>query len=100
MKHKAKALGAEERLLGAFVEQARNIARFRLRDEYDSTVAYDAAHRAMLALKDFDAKSALSTWFYRIAQNETFSELGRLLKKREREESINCLCGAASRVKR
>lgn len=87
--YKAKAPDAEERLLGAFVEQARNIARFRLGEMYDGTVAYDAAHRAMLALADFDGRSALSTWFYRIAQNESFSELGRLIKKRGREESIN-----------
>jgi RNA polymerase sigma factor (sigma-70 family) len=87
--YKAKAPDAEERLLGAFLAQARNIARFRLGDEYDGTVAYDAAHRAMLALKDFEGKSAISTWFYRIAQNESFSELGRLIRKRGREESIN-----------
>jgi RNA polymerase sigma factor (sigma-70 family) len=87
--YKAKAPDAEQRLLGAFLEQARNIARFRLKELYDGTVAYDAAHRAMLALNDFDGKSALSTWFYRIAQNESFSELGRLIKKRRREESIN-----------
>jgi len=73
----------------AFVEQARHIARSRLGDMYDGTVAYDAADRAMMALKDFKGKSRLSTWFYRIVQNESFSELSRLIKKREREESIN-----------
>jgi len=82
--YKAKAPDAEKSLLGAFLEQARNIARFRLKELYDGTVAYDAAHGAILALKDFDGKSALSTWFYRIAQNESFSELGRLIKKRGR----------------
>jgi RNA polymerase sigma factor (sigma-70 family) len=87
--YKANEPDSEERLLAAFLAQARNIARFRLGDGYDGTVAYDAAHRAMLGLKDFDGKSALSTWFYRIAQNESFSELGRLIKKRGREESIN-----------
>lgn len=58
---------------------------------YDSTVAYDAAHSAMMALdlNKFDGRSALSTCFYRIAQNESFSELGRLIKKRERETSIH-----------
>jgi RNA polymerase sigma factor (sigma-70 family) len=87
--YKAKEPDADKRLLGAFVEQARNIARFRLKELYDDTVAYDAAHRAMLALKDFQGKSALSTWFYQIAQNESFSELGRVIKKREMEESID-----------
>jgi RNA polymerase sigma factor (sigma-70 family) len=87
--YKAGAPNCEGRLLEAFLAQARNIARFRLGEGYDGTVAYDAAHRAMLALKDFDGKSALSTWFYQIAQNESFSELGRLIKKRGREESIN-----------
>jgi hypothetical protein len=42
--YKAKAPDAEKRLLGAFLEQARNIARFRLKELYDGTVAYDAAH--------------------------------------------------------
>jgi RNA polymerase sigma factor (sigma-70 family) len=87
--YKAGAPDGGDRLLRAFVARARNIARFRLGEMYDGTVAYDAAHSAMLALNDFHGKSALSTWFYRIALNESFSELGRLIKKREREESIN-----------
>ena len=87
--YKAEAPDAEERLLRAFVAQARNIARVRLGDLYDGTVAYDAAHKAWAALNDFKGKSALSTWFYQIAQNESFSELGRLIKKRGREESVN-----------
>lgn len=87
--YKAGAPGAEERLLRAFVEQARNIARFRLGEMYDGTVAYDAAHKARLALEDFNGKSRLSTWFNRIAQNESFTELGRLIKKRETESSID-----------
>ena len=87
--YKAKAQDAEKRLLGAFLAQARNIARFRLGEMYDGTVAYDAAHKAMLGLKNFHGKSALSTWFFQIVKNESFSELSRLLKKREREESIN-----------
>lgn len=87
--YKAKEPDAEKRLLRALIAQAQNIAHFRLRELYDSTVAYDAAHKAIVALKNFRGRSALSTWFYRIAQNESFSELGRLIKKRERECSIH-----------
>jgi DNA-directed RNA polymerase specialized sigma24 family protein len=68
--YKANEPGSEERLMRAFVEQARHIARSRLGDMYDGTVAYDAAHRAMMAVKDFKGKSRLSSWFYRIVQNE------------------------------
>lgn len=87
--YKANELGSEKRLLEAFVAQARNIARVKLGDMYDGTVPLDAAHRAMMALKDFKGNSALSTWFFQIVRNESFSELSRLLKKRQREESIN-----------
>jgi hypothetical protein len=45
--YKAKAPDAEERLVEAFVAQARNIARVKLGDMYDGTVAHDAAHKAM-----------------------------------------------------
>lgn len=87
--YKAGAPDGWDRLLRAFVAQARNIARFRLGEMYDGTVVYDAAHRAMMALKDFQGKSPLSTWFFQIVKNASSSELARLLKKREREESIN-----------
>lgn len=56
---------------------------------YDYTAAYDAASRAMLALKDFEGKSKLSTWFYRVALNETLREHKRLLTKRDRERSVH-----------
>ena len=87
--YKAGAPDGSDRLLKAFVVQARNIARFQMRDKYDDTVAYDAAHRAMLALKDFDGKSPLSTWLIQIAKNEGFREIARLLRKRTKESSIN-----------
>jgi len=87
--YKAGVPDGWDRLFRAFVAAARNIALFRLGEMYDGTVVYDAAHRAMLALNDFHGRGALSTWFFRIVQNESSSELARLIKKREREESIN-----------
>ena len=87
--YKAGAPDGGDRLLRAFVEQARNIARFQMREKYDDTVAYDAAHRAMLALESFEGKSPPSTWFFTIVKNEVRREMARLIRKREREESIN-----------
>lgn len=87
--YKAGEPNAERRLYDAFVAQARNVARYRLDEMYDYTVAYDAVHRAMQALSSFRGDSRLSTWFIQVALNEAFREQGRLLGKRDREESIN-----------
>ena len=86
---KADEPGAQNRLHRAFLAQTRNIGRHKLRETYDDAVAQEAVHRAIHALKTFNGKSRLSTWFYRVALNEAFREQRMLLKKRDWEESIN-----------
>jgi RNA polymerase sigma-70 factor, ECF subfamily len=74
----------EKLLYDALLAQANNIVRYRLRaDGIFDTLAREITHRAMMGLSAFRANSKLSTWFYRIAQNEVDRALGAHIAERE-----------------
>jgi len=79
----------EDRLHRAFTAQARNIASYHDLARYELSLAHDIASRAMLALPKFRGGSKLSSWFYRIAQNEVKRALRTLIQKRNRDVSID-----------
>jgi RNA polymerase sigma-70 factor, ECF subfamily len=77
-----------ERLVEAFSVQARNVIVHRLGSD-DPTLEQQISHRAFMALKEFRGKSNLSTWFYRIAQNEANRELHRRIEFRDRHVPLD-----------
>lgn len=77
-----------ERLYKAFQAQASNIALHRLGWD-DLFIARDIATRAFMALKKFRGDSQISTWFYRLAQNEANRALRQRLEDRSRTVSLN-----------
>ena len=79
-----------EQLVKAFRTQARNVVFYRLGSD-DPTLEQNISHRAFLALKQFTGKNGtkLSTWFYRIAQNEAKRELSRRIRDRTLHVSID-----------
>jgi RNA polymerase sigma factor (sigma-70 family) len=77
-----------ERLFKAFRAQASNIASYRLGWD-DPFLAGDIAARAFLAIKSFRDESEISTWFYRLAQNEANRALRNRIKNRNREVSLS-----------
>ena len=88
--YKAGEPGSDERLYAAFHAQARNVLRYRL-GGYDRTLEEEITHRALLALGKFRGESGLSTWFYRLALNETNREFRRLSVHRGRFVSIEAV---------
>ena len=87
--YKAREPDSEDLLHRAFTAQARNVATFHDLARFELTLAHDIASRAMLALPEFRGRSRLSSWFYRIAQNEVNRALRALIQKRTREVSID-----------
>jgi RNA polymerase sigma factor (sigma-70 family) len=80
---------SEGRLHHAFRVQARNVASYHDVSRFEPSLANDIASRAMLALPKFRGRSRLSSWFYRIAQNEMKRALRGLIQKRKRDVSID-----------
>jgi RNA polymerase sigma factor (sigma-70 family) len=80
---------SEDRLHRAFSAQARNVAAYHDLARFEMSLADDIASRAMLALPKFRGRSRLSSWFYRIAQNELNRALRGLIQKRKRDISID-----------
>jgi RNA polymerase sigma-70 factor (ECF subfamily) len=78
----------EGRLYEALLAQAHNVVFYRLQRR-DDHLARDIARRAMVALKGFRGESKLSTWFYKIAQNETYRTLREVIEERESSVSID-----------
>jgi RNA polymerase sigma factor (sigma-70 family) len=79
----------EGRIHRAFTAQARNVASYHDVARFEASFANDIASRAMLALAKFRGRSRLSSWFYRIAQNELNRALRGLILKRKRDVSID-----------
>lgn len=69
-------------LYEALRNQARNVVRFRLRSD-DNDLVHEITVRAMIALERFKGESRLSTWFFKIAQNEVNRWLRRTIDTRE-----------------
>ena len=93
----------EDRLYQAFKAQAANVLWHRL-ESPDQALAHDISTKAMLAVKSFRGESLLSTWFYRIAQNEAKDALRTKIENRKRlvpidveDEEINVLPFLAAR---
>jgi RNA polymerase sigma factor (sigma-70 family) len=87
--YKAREPDSEDLLHRAFTAQARNVATFHDLARFELTLAHDIASRAMLALPEFRGRSRLSSWFYRIAQNEMKRALRGLIRRRKRDVSID-----------
>lgn len=64
-----------------------NVTSYRLRLR-DSALEHDIATKGLLGLRSFRGKSRLSTWFYRIAQNEAQRALRAWIEKRKRFISL------------
>jgi RNA polymerase sigma factor (sigma-70 family) len=86
--YKAQEPDAEKRLFEAFLAQARNVVGWKLRRD-DKILAHDIATRARMAIDKFRERSKVSTWFYRIAQNEANRVLKQDIEKRNREVPID-----------
>jgi RNA polymerase sigma factor (sigma-70 family) len=81
---------SERQLYGALLAQASNVVDYRLRQvDIFVHLAHDITHRAMAALTDFREDSKLSTWFYRVAQNEVNRALKAHRKARDTSHSID-----------
>lgn len=76
--------GNDTRLYRAFLAQARNVVSYHFSGLQAPDVARDIATRAMLALDEFRGESAVSTWFWTVAQNEVRRALRRHIVERER----------------
>lgn len=71
-----------EALYTAFCNQARNRIWWHLMGR-DAVLEHDIATRAMRALPKFRAKSRVSTWFFRIVENEIKRALRQLIEERK-----------------
>ncbi len=76
--------GNDTRLYRAFLAQAQNIVAHHFRERSMPDVARDIATRAMMAVDEFRGESAVSTWFWTIAQNEVKRALRRHIVERKR----------------
>ena len=57
-------------------------------EEAAADLAQETYLRAFARIKDFDARSTIATWLYRIAVNEALQHLRRLQRERGRLESV------------
>ncbi len=57
-------------------------------EEAASDLAQETYLRAFARIQDFDARSTVATWLYRIAVNEALQHLRRLQRERERSEPV------------
>jgi RNA polymerase sigma factor (sigma-70 family) len=67
--YRSGQVDCEDVLYNALLAQANNVVSYRLQQR-DSHLARDITRRAIMALAEFRDDSKISTWFYRIAQNE------------------------------
>jgi len=74
-------------LYRAFRSQARNRIWWHLLGR-DAGLEHDIATRAMRALPRFRTKSRVSTWFFRIAENEIKRELRHRIEERRGRVSL------------
>jgi RNA polymerase sigma factor (sigma-70 family) len=88
--YRAYEVGNSEPLYQAFVVQARTAVWKHVRRD-DPTLCHQIAARAMLAVDKFRGESKLSTWFFRIAENECKRELSRLIKSRQRHVDLDSI---------
>jgi RNA polymerase sigma-70 factor, ECF subfamily len=93
--YKAGDSGSDERLYQALGIQAGNVIWFRLRLK-DDTLEHALAERAMSALGKFRGSSRLSTWFYKLAQNEANRALRKLIEDRKSLVPIDTLGNPSS----
>jgi RNA polymerase sigma factor (sigma-70 family) len=77
-------------LYQAFVAQAR-IAVWKNIGPADPTLCHQIAERGLLAVGKFRGDSRVSTWFYKIAENECKRELRRLTTIRKRDVALDSL---------
>jgi RNA polymerase sigma factor (sigma-70 family) len=82
--HKLGEQGNDTRLYRSFLAQAQNVVAHHFHGHQVPDVARDIATRAMMAVSEFRGESAVSTWFWSIAQNEAKRELRRHIVARER----------------
>ncbi len=68
----------------AFLNQAR-ASIWKNLGHYDPTLCHQIAQRGLLKVKSFRGESKVSTWFYRLAENECKRELRRLGTIRKRD---------------
>ena len=75
-----------------YARTSRRIYRLLLRmtgnEEAASDLAQETYLRAFARIGDFDARSTVATWLYRIAVNEALQHLRRLQRERDRSESV------------
>lgn len=74
---------SEWRLYDALQAQAANVV-YHCLEVSDKDLVSTIVHRAMLALSGFRNKSKISTWFYRLAQNEAKRALRARITSRKR----------------
>lgn len=77
----------ESTLYSAFRAQADNIVCYRLQAS-DTYLAHTITTRALTRLGSFKRRSKLSTWFYRLAQNEVNRALRERILDRNRHVAL------------
>jgi RNA polymerase sigma factor (sigma-70 family) len=82
--------GNPEPLYRAFVAQAR-IAIWKNLGAMDPTLCHQIAERGLLAVGKFRGGSKISTWFYKIAENECKRELRRQITTRNRYPDLESI---------
>jgi DNA-directed RNA polymerase specialized sigma24 family protein len=85
--YKAGEPNSDKQLYKAFRTQARSRIWSRLAKP-DAELEHDIATRAIRALPKFKGKSRLSTWFFRIVENEIARELRKRIGERKRIVSL------------
>ena len=82
--------GNPEPLYQAFVAQAR-IAIWKHLGVGDHTLCHQIAEKGIRSLNKFRADSKVSTWFYKIAENDCKRELRRLITTRNRYPDLESI---------
>jgi RNA polymerase sigma factor (sigma-70 family) len=86
--YKVAGPNSEARLYEAFRAQAHNVIWWKIKLE-NPALEHDIAGRAFMALDKFRGACKVSTWFYRLAQNEANRALKQYIEKRNREVPID-----------
>jgi RNA polymerase sigma factor (sigma-70 family) len=81
--------GADTALHRRFRALADHILRYRFwPDEPDPSLEFEIAEKALLKLDQFRGDSRISTWVYRIAQNEATDELNKRNREQDRRSLL------------